>query len=489
MLIFSTVIRESYALSSSLSTTATNNNVASTTTATKGVTTVKESFPSSRIRLNGVEHYIRDTGDPSDGSPIAVLLHGLAGSTDSWEDVAPLLFDGGVRAIAIDRVGFGRSERPKAPPFLPLEPPLLPSFLRESVASAIESLPTPPTTLLPDFVSDILPPPNKALATAVRRPSLLSPKMPWSRSKYKIDPYSSEFAVSALWPLLQEKLSSSSSDDRRKIYFVGHSAGGPIALQAFLSALEEGDGLLSRAGVPAGVALVAPAVLDPQEDPGIYEYEESKETMADNNMKDEEQSDKTSTQKNNNNLRLAVFKSVLSLPDAFVVPIVRRIYDGRNITEALLDQTSSSRNSSDALSVERTNYLANKYVSPVREYPNEWDVGLLNVYRADLLTNDDDDGKRRRRRGRDLLSTVREKAAMTRKITGNSNTQQRPTFCVISGDDDRVVPAKASKRVAEILDTTSTTTTTTYVEIQGAGHLPMDETPKEMAEILLNFMR
>ena len=63
-------------------------------------------FSSSRVTLNGVQHYIRDTGDPGPSSgPIAVLLHGFTGNTDSWQDVAPILFQGGVRAIAIDRVG------------------------------------------------------------------------------------------------------------------------------------------------------------------------------------------------------------------------------------------------------------------------------------------------------------------------------------------------------------------------------------------------
>ena len=41
-------------------------------------------FKPSRIALNGVEHYVRDTGDPSPAAPIAILLHGFAGNTDSW---------------------------------------------------------------------------------------------------------------------------------------------------------------------------------------------------------------------------------------------------------------------------------------------------------------------------------------------------------------------------------------------------------------------
>merc|ERR1712238_247307 len=153
--------------------------------------------------------------------------------------------------------------------------------------------------------------------------------------------------------------------------------------------------------------------------------------------------------------RRAVFNTVLSLPDAFGVPIVRRIYDGRNITEALLNQTytttansrrssptptardnkkgdsegvnssTSTRNNNNnkGLSVERANYLANKYKSPVDEFPYEWDVGLLNVYRADFLKdektdNQDNDNRKKgsrstttsnkNKKGRDLLCTVRE---------------------------------------------------------------------------------
>lgn len=41
-------------------------------------------FSPSRMKLNGVEHYVRDTGDPAPSAPIAVCLHGFAGNTDSW---------------------------------------------------------------------------------------------------------------------------------------------------------------------------------------------------------------------------------------------------------------------------------------------------------------------------------------------------------------------------------------------------------------------
>merc|ERR1712238_156229 len=84
-------------------------------------------------------------------------------------------------------------------------------------------------------------------------------------------------------------------------------------------------------------------ILDPAEDPGIYEYQndmednenETKEINNNNNSK----KGKDDASSSSFDFRRAVFKTVLSLPDAFGVPIVRRIYDGRNITEALLNQT------------------------------------------------------------------------------------------------------------------------------------------------------
>mmetsp|Transcript_34747 Transcript_34747/g.38925 ORF Transcript_34747/g.38925 Transcript_34747/m.38925 type:complete len:114 (-) Transcript_34747:90-431(-) len=92
--------------------------------------------------------------------------------------------------------------------------------------------------------------------------------------------------------------------------------------------------------------------------------------------------------------------------------------------------------------------------------------------------------------------------------------RHRPSFCVVSGDDDRVVPARASRRVADILlassssssligkeeteskseenNTTSlsplSSPSTVYYEIEGTGHLPMDEKPEEMAKVLLEFI-
>jgi len=413
-------------------------------------------FPPYRVLLNSVDHYVRDTGDPAVFSlsppPIALLLHGLAGSTDSWEDVAPLLYSRGVRCIAVDRAGFGRTARPAPRRALPA-PPVLPDFLREGAAAALEGAPFP---RLPGAFGDILPGPARVLATAVRRPGLLVPRLPWALSGYPDNPYSGQSAVDALWPLLRHVAATSptpAAGEPRRIYLVGHSAGGPLALRA-CDALATGRGALPSGCEMSGVALVAPAVLDPEEDPDVYDSD------------DEDTSPVW--------LRRALFRLGLFLPDAVGVPLARRIFDGRNITEALLNQTSPAAQ----LSAERTQYLAQKYLSPVEEFPEEWDVGLLNVYRADFLAAEKEGAPPTR--GRSLLGSVREGVART--IGGQGCG--RPTFCVVTGDDDRVVSARASRRVAELLGTENTM----FVEMAGVGHLPMDEQPRELAEILLEFM-
>ncbi len=52
-----------------------------------------------KLRIHYIEH-------PGGGTPV-VLIHGLPGTADDWEDVTPLL--AGHRTIAIDRPGFGYS--------------------------------------------------------------------------------------------------------------------------------------------------------------------------------------------------------------------------------------------------------------------------------------------------------------------------------------------------------------------------------------------
>merc|ERR1712100_264495 len=76
--------------------------------------------------------------------------------------------------------------------------------------------------------------------------------------------------------------------------------------------------------------------------------------------------------------------------------------------------------------------LAAKYSEPLREFPDEWDRGLLNIYRADLTATGPDD-----LRGRSLLAAARDS---TQKLQG-------VRVLVATGADDRVVLPRASQRV------------------------------------------
>lgn len=57
---------------------------------------------------DGTQLYVKDWGQ---GRPV-ILLHGWPLSADSWDDAAVALAEAGMRAIAYDRRGFGRSEQP-----------------------------------------------------------------------------------------------------------------------------------------------------------------------------------------------------------------------------------------------------------------------------------------------------------------------------------------------------------------------------------------
>jgi len=57
---------------------------------------------------NGVELYYKDWGH---GRPV-VLMHGWPLQSDSWDAVAMPLAEQGLRCIAYDRRGFGRSAQP-----------------------------------------------------------------------------------------------------------------------------------------------------------------------------------------------------------------------------------------------------------------------------------------------------------------------------------------------------------------------------------------
>mmetsp|Transcript_27840 Transcript_27840/g.28232 ORF Transcript_27840/g.28232 Transcript_27840/m.28232 type:complete len:229 (-) Transcript_27840:113-799(-) len=194
--------------------------------------------------------------------------------------------------------------------------------------------------------------------------------------------------------------------------------------------------------------LVAPAVLDPEEDPDAY------------NNDDDDDSNSIPLP-----VRIAAFKTILSLPDAFSMKLARRMVDNRNMTQALLNQTVSR-----VLSSQRVEALVEKYTAPVREFATDWDTGLLNVYRADFLREDETLLK-----GRKLLSDAK-------RVMQNDNGRDAAAFCVISGEEDGVVPLRSSQRIAGLLGCEC-------VEISQTGHLPMDETPHECARSLLDFIQ
>ncbi len=57
---------------------------------------------------DGTKLYYKDWGE---GAPV-VLIHGWPLSADMWESQAPFLANNGLRVIAYDRRGFGRSDQP-----------------------------------------------------------------------------------------------------------------------------------------------------------------------------------------------------------------------------------------------------------------------------------------------------------------------------------------------------------------------------------------
>ncbi len=61
------------------------------------------------VTVNGLETYVRETGDPA-GEPI-MLLHGWGGATVTYDQTIPALADAGYRVIAFDRPPYGLSAK------------------------------------------------------------------------------------------------------------------------------------------------------------------------------------------------------------------------------------------------------------------------------------------------------------------------------------------------------------------------------------------
>lgn len=59
-----------------------------------------------------VELAVRTWGPPGDANAEALLLHGLASTSHIWDLVGPRLARRGVRAVAVDQRGHGRSSKP-----------------------------------------------------------------------------------------------------------------------------------------------------------------------------------------------------------------------------------------------------------------------------------------------------------------------------------------------------------------------------------------
>lgn len=65
---------------------------------------------SERVRIHGHEMTYRSAGD--DDRPVVLLIHGIAGSSKTWEATLPLLA-AGYRIIAPDLLGHGESAKPE----------------------------------------------------------------------------------------------------------------------------------------------------------------------------------------------------------------------------------------------------------------------------------------------------------------------------------------------------------------------------------------
>lgn len=412
-------------------------------------------FKSSFIELSGLRHHIRDTGEIDTNGPVAVFMHGFAGSTESWDEVFPLLATGGCRAIAIDRVGFGLTERPVVPTFPP--PPKLP--FAEEVAQGLESLVDsgPPQQQSGPGVS--LPDPRQVLAFGLRRPQALAPRLPWEFSQFGQDPYSADFAISrVLWPLLR-KLITPPSSGTRPIYLVGHSAGGSVAIRALVDAASAPPSNLPPGTALAGLALIAPAALDPREEPDLFQDRQDGPGLFDRLPLPAEVRRRAELE-----ALITGFRAIVSLPDAFGLPTARRIAE-RDLKEVMRGQCHERMSAPEF--EPRVAALVDKYSEPVRRFPDDWDKALLNVYRADFASNQEG------LRGRSLLTAALD---AKRKLQG-------VRILVSTGDDDRIVSPQASLRVADLLAAER------FEKFNETGHLPMDERPEEVAALLLDFFQ
>lgn len=113
------------------------------------------------LERDGLRFHVRDSG-PRDGE-VAVLLHGFPQSSSSWDLVAPLLHDAGLRTVVPDQRGYSPTARPQA-----VDAYRMAELVADAVA-LIEATGPPPVRLVGhDWGAAV------AWNVAARRPDLVS---------------------------------------------------------------------------------------------------------------------------------------------------------------------------------------------------------------------------------------------------------------------------------------------------------------------------
>ena len=64
------------------------------------------------VDVDSIRLHYQGFGDLT--APAVILIHGYTASSYVWKTTAPLLADAGLRVIAVDLVGFGYSQKPRA---------------------------------------------------------------------------------------------------------------------------------------------------------------------------------------------------------------------------------------------------------------------------------------------------------------------------------------------------------------------------------------
>ncbi|MCX7859277.1 MAG: alpha/beta fold hydrolase [Chloroflexus sp.] len=155
------------------------------------------------LRVNGYQLHWIEAGR----GPAVLLLHGFAGSCADWEPTVAWLADHGYRALAVDALGFGRSEKPANAPYgLELQSDLYAALL---AALGIERA---------AFVAHSMGG-KYALATAIRHPQRVA-RLALVATDGFVEP--SPLTIMGGWPVLGETI----------LWLSAH----PAVVRAFLSA-------------------------------------------------------------------------------------------------------------------------------------------------------------------------------------------------------------------------------------------------------------